>query len=133
MFKRLLLLLLIASPVMAQWNGFQPNVTGGNSLSMNISDGDVSSALGLFKQVAQTFVMTKNATNYVYLDFSVSPPMLKVNTTGFPTINVYQIATAVTDSAKITSWHDARPPFNPYLYGGGSGSQVCFEVNGTAP
>ena len=113
-------------------NGFQPNVTGGNSLSMNISDGDVSSALGLFKQVAQTFVMTKNATNYVYLDLSVSPPVLKVNTTGFPTVNVYQIATAVTDSAKITAWHDSRPPFNNLLYGGGSGSQVCFEINGTA-
>ena len=119
--KRLLLLfLLCCSTVHAQalWNGFQPQNTASNPLQLRVSDGDLSSTLGTSTFLATNLLLSKSATNYIYLDLTQNPPVLVVNTTGFPTTPCYRIAVAVTNTSKITSLTDSRPSYNNHAFTG---------------
>lgn len=103
----------------AQVGGIQAQQTAETPLQLRVSDGDISSVLGTFAFKAINVVLTPSASNYIYLDLTQSPPVLMVNTTGFPNTSCYKIATAVTNATQITSLTDSRPSFNSTIGGGG--------------
>jgi len=117
----------------AQWNGFQPQGPAQTPLSLRVADGDLSSALGTFTNLAHTFLFQPNTTNYVYLDLTVEPPVLVQNITGFPatTLAQYRIAIVVTNATKIVSITDSRPPFNNLMFPGGGGGGGTIGGSGT--
>lgn len=114
------------SRAQAQTGGIQAQQTASNPLQLRITDGDLTSVLGNYAFKATNVLLVANATNYVFLDLSTTPPTLTVNQTGFPTgKSIYQIATAVTGTNSITSLADSRPTtFNPTLSSGGGITQV---------
>ncbi len=126
---RLLAFLLFAFPCYGQalWNGLEPS-TQQQPLTIRVSDGDNSSILGTARYQATSFTLTKNATNYIYLDLTQQPPKVVINTTGFPATALYKIAIAVTGNDRITSLTDSRPPFNT-TFGSGS-SSITLQTNG---
>jgi len=106
------------SRAQAQWNGMQPSQNPSTPLKLRVADGDLSSIRGTFTFQAETVTLTPNATNYVFLDLTKEPPVLTVNTTGFPSINIYQISVATTNSNSIVSFTDARPKYNNLNFSG---------------
>jgi GDSL-like Lipase/Acylhydrolase family len=116
----LLLLLLTGGSLYGQTGDFAPQQTASNPLQIRVADGTIGGGvLGTFQFKARNVTLTASATNYVFLDLSQNPPALTVNTTGFPTTQVYQIATVATNASQITSLTDSRPSFNSTISGGG--------------
>lgn len=109
-------------------NGIAANQTSQSPLHLRITDGNLTATLGTFTFEAQTVPLTPNATNYVFLDLSQEPPVLTVNTTGFPASAVWTIATAVTNNSKITQLTDSRPQFNKTFSGGGSSVGISGDA-----
>src|SRR6185437_813266 len=101
-------------------DGIAANQTSQSPLHLRITDGNLTATLGTFTFEAQTVPLTPNATNYVFLDLSQEPPVLPVNTTGFPASAVWTIAVAAMDRVKITVLADSRAPSDNPLLGGGS-------------
>ena len=142
LFTLLALALLCAGSAFGQTGDFAPQQTAQSPLQLRISDGSLGGGVqGTFKFLATNILLTASTTNYVYLNLSVSPPVLVVNTTGFPTSQYYAIAIAVTNSSQITSLTDSRPALNltPGGSSGGGGqggpgsiSASSFGVDGTA-
>jgi hypothetical protein len=106
-------------------NGLAPNRISQSPLGLRISDGDLSSILGTFQFKTTTVTLTANATNYIYLDLTTSPPALTVNTTGFPSTSCYKIAAAITNGRTITSLTDSRPSFNSTLSGASASTHLA--------
>lgn len=100
-------------------DGIAANQTSQSPLHLRVTDGDLTATLGTFAFEAQTVPLTPNATNYVFLDLSQNPPLLTVNTTGFPASAVWTIATAVTNDTQITQLTDSRPAFNNLAFSSG--------------
>ncbi|HWH59347.1 MAG TPA: hypothetical protein VN682_17085 [Terriglobales bacterium] len=109
-------------------DGIAANQTSQSPLHLRITDGNLTATLGTFTFEAQTVPLTPNATNYVFLDLSQEPPVLTVNTTGFPASAVWTIATAVTNNSKITQLTDSRPQFNKTFSGGGSSVGISGDA-----
>lgn len=109
-------------------DGIAANQTSQSPLHLRITDGNLTATLGTFTFEAQTVPLTPNATNYVFLDLSQEPPVLTVNTTGFPASAVWTIATAVTNDSQITQLTDSRPQFNKAFSGGGSPGGATGDV-----
>jgi hypothetical protein len=108
----------------AQFNGLAPQQTASSPLQIRVSDGDNSSLMGTWRFLAENVTLTASATNYVYFNLASTPPVLTVNTTGFPTSTYYPIATVTTNGSQITAMTDSRPGFNTSLSSGsGGGSQ----------
>src|SRR5439155_5544077 len=110
-------------------NGIGPQQASQTPLALHVTDGDLTSILGTFRFSAQTVLLPANTTSYVYLDMTPVIPTLVVNQTGFPTGTIiYKIAIAVTNSVKITSLTDSRPPFNKFLFSGGGGGGSGYNT-----
>src|SRR5580658_5619629 len=125
--RLLLLILLFAGVAHGQVSvgDFQPSQTAASPLQIRVADGSVGGGvMGTYKMLATNLLLTASATNYVYLNLSVTPPVLTVNTTGFPASQYYPIATVDTGPTQYTSLADSRPGvnLNPAGSGGGSGS-----------
>lgn len=120
----LLCLFTLSTHGQAQTGGIAAQQTSSTPLQLRITDGDLTSVLGNYTFKSTNVLLVANATNYVYLDLSTTPPTLTVNQTGFPAgKSIYQIATAVTGAAQITSLADSRPTtFNSTLAGSSSSS-----------
>jgi len=130
--KKLLFLLLFCTTAaygQAQWNGFAPQQNASNPLALRVADGDLSSVLGTSTFLATTLQLTPSATNYVYLDLTQSPPKLTINTTGFPSQNIYTIAIVTTSATKITAMTDSRPPFNKLQFASAGSNYQTVDIN----
>jgi hypothetical protein len=97
--------------------------------SFRKGDGNLISFAG-----ASTLAMSANATNYVYLTDSGT---LTVNTTGWPTGNIVQLAKVITGPSAITSITDQRLPWSAkgghVHLGVGAPSIVAGNGAGTSP
>lgn len=109
-------------------DGIAANQTSQSPLHLRITDGNLTATLGTFTFEAQVVALTPSATNYIFLDLSQEPPVLTVNTTGFPASAVWTIATAITNATKITQLIDSRPAFNKTFSGGGSPAGIQGDV-----
>ncbi len=111
-------------------DGLNANQVAQTPLTLRIADGNILSTLGTFSFEAQVVKLIANATNYVWLDLTQTPPQIAQNTTGFPSTASYQIAVAVTNASIITSLTDSRPSFNTKAYGNGTTRALQFLLNG---
>lgn len=102
-------------------NDFAPTQTNNVTLALGVSAGSITSIIGSEYLLPSVVSLTKNTTNYVFLDLTQNPPVVTVNTTGFPAATLaYPIAQATTNSKGVTALVDKRPAFNSGLVGAGA-------------
>lgn len=102
-------------------NVFNPFVAGPGFV-VTISPGSMLIA-GVTTTIPPTVaVVTSGATSYIYL--SLATGLVTVNTTGFPALNAYPIATVVASTLGISSLIDSRPD----IFGGGGGGGSSESV-----